>query len=168
MEINIYDIVKKGLCIRGVVVGKMQIKDALCTNVDSHKIVKICNKHFNMNKILIEKCCVFFVDNNKTLTGIFVWGIGSEFRTTLSERYLINAVSLFYPNGIYICHNHPNGTCQSSDADKEAHRLLTTLLDKEYQIIDNLVISENEFGSTKRECELEDEEARRMLNEWKN
>ena len=99
----------------------------------------------------VEEFRVFFFDDARKYKGEKVLSVGTINRTSAPPREIIRAAIENQAVTIILAHNHPDGKCKPSDADKfVTDQICTVAQAMEVEVFDHLIITQNEVFSFRR------------------
>lgn len=100
-----------------------------------------------------ERFVAMFFDQGRRLLGIRKFEGGSRTRTVLYPRLLFKAAFELDATGIVLAHNHPGGSTQPSEQDRELTRRAQQIGDSlEVTLIDHIIVTANSGTFSFREA----------------
>ena len=95
-----------------------------------------------------EKILSVLLTTKNTLIGVETIGIGTLSCTVTSPREVFKSAVLANADSIILCHNHPSGNLQPSDADnKITKKIMESAKIMDIQLLDHLIIADNSYFS---------------------
>ena len=97
---------------------------------------------------ICESFMVIFLNRNNTTIGWFKVSQGGLSGTIVDNRLILVTALNCLASGMIICHNHPSGNTEPSEADKKVtEKLKQAALLLDIQVIDHIILTENSFYS---------------------
>lgn len=115
-------------------------------------------KSFYDNTGMMEQKEIFtclYLDRSNKVLGLAKISEGSNCATIVDIQYIFRLALLMNASQIILCHNHPSGTTNPSEADRLITRKLKDageLMD--IKIIDHIIITSDSYLSFAQECLL--------------
>lgn len=135
--------VSKVADVRAVYSIKVPAKDRI--QIKSPDAVYNILKPFYMESGFMEQKEIFsclFLDRSNKILGMAKISEGSSCATVVDIPYIFRLAILINASSVILCHNHPSGNLQASDADKQITKKIIQageLLD--IKIFDHMIIS---------------------------
>lgn len=135
--------VSKVADVRAVYSVKVPAKDRI--QIKSPDAVYNILKPFYMESGFMEQKEIFsclFLDRSNKILGMAKISEGSSCATVVDIPYIFRLAILMNASSVILCHNHPSGNLQASDADKQITKKIIQageLLD--IKIFDHMIIS---------------------------
>jgi DNA repair protein RadC len=112
-------------------------------------------KPFYMESGMLEQKEIFsclYLDRSNKILGMAKISEGSNCATVVDIQYIFRLALLMNASNIILCHNHPSGNLQASEADKQITKKLNDAAKLfDMQIFDHLIITSEGFLSMQSE-----------------
>lgn len=132
---------------------KVPAKDRI--KVTSPNLVYDALKPFYIDSGFMEQKEIFtcmFLDKGAKMLGMAKISEGSVSATIVDIPYIFRLAILMNASSLILCHNHPSGNLQASDADKQITKKIIQAAGLfDIQIFDHLIISADGFLSMQSE-----------------
>lgn len=141
--------VSKVADVRAVYSVKVPAKDRI--QIKSPDAVYNILKPFYMESGFMEQKEIFsclFLDRSNKILGMAKISEGSSCATVVDIPYIFRLAILMNASSVILCHNHPSGNLQASDADKQITKKIIQageLLD--IKIFDHIILSSDGYFS---------------------
>lgn len=123
-------------------------------SLDSSKSAE-CFFRKRWNKELMnqqEQVYVIFVDRKYRPIEWLCLHTGGTSDTTVDIKLLIKYISKYDASGIFLAHNHPSGSIEPSENDREVTRKLVRVCEMiQVEFIDHLILTEKDYFSFKED-----------------
>jgi DNA repair protein RadC len=145
--------VSKVADVKAVYSVKVPAKDRI--QIKSPDAVYNILRPFYMDSGFMEQKEIFsclYLDRSNKILGMAKISEGSSCATIVDIPYIFRLAILMNASSVILCHNHPSGNLQASDADKQITKKIIQaggLFD--IQIFDHLIISSDGFLSMQSE-----------------
>ena len=109
---------------------------------------KLLRENWNDTLEIFESFKILLLNRANKVLGISVISVGGVSGTVVDPKKVFATALLSGCSSIILCHNHPSGQLQPSDADRNITKKLcngATLL--EMSVVDHLIISSESFYS---------------------
>lgn len=141
--------VSKVADVRAVYSIKVPAKDRI--QIKSPDVVYNILKPFYMESGFMEQKEIFsclYLDRSNKVLGMAKISEGSSCATVVDIPYIFRLAILMNASSVILCHNHPSGNLQASDADKQITKKIIQageLLD--IKIFDHIILSSEGYFS---------------------
>lgn len=126
--------------------GKSVINDQIRSSKDSAEIFK---KFIGKDKIQTQEFfAVMYLSQANKVLGVYVHSMGSINATSADVRLILGGALRLGAVSIIICHNHPSGNMQPSEADIQlTKKLITAAKYHDIRVLDHVIIGkENHYS----------------------
>ena len=121
-------------------------------NISIEESVEILNHFFNMKDLNTEHAYFIGFDSKSNIVGIFLVSAGTVNKCFFYRRNIATFLILSGTESFALYHNHPNGTLEVSENDKNSLMSIEVLADTlEVNFIDSVIISKNGWRIIKGE-----------------
>lgn len=126
--------------------GKKSSTDYIRTGEDS---VNIFKKFITKNRVETQEFfAVAYLANNLKVLGVYVASMGTLTSTTVDIRLIMAAAVQMGATNMILCHNHPSGNIQYSEADKQ----ITKNIEKaakimDIRVLDHVILTKDSYYS---------------------
>ncbi|MBR2137432.1 MAG: DNA repair protein RadC [Alphaproteobacteria bacterium] len=142
-------------CLKLVLTCSLRASSLFFANCDEPVITyweqfeDYCRQQMAYNQV--EEFRVFFFDDEKKYKGEKILSVGTINKTSAPPREIIRAAIEHKAVTIILAHNHPDGNCKPSDADKfVTNQICTVAQAMEIEVFDHLIVTQNEIFSFRR------------------
>lgn len=122
--------------------GKRTLTDQIRSSEDSANIFK---KFINKNRVETQEFfAVAYLNTALKVLGVYVASMGTLTSTTVDVRLIMAAAVQMGATNMILCHNHPSGNTQQSQADEQVTKSVekaAKLLD--IRLLDHVIITKN-------------------------
>jgi DNA repair protein RadC len=127
---------------RGKKVDKTQINSSAVA-------ADIFKKFIGTNKIQTQEFfALMFMTNNNNAIGVYILSMGGITATIADPRLIFGSALKLGATGFIICHNHPSGNLQPSDADKKiTQKLIDGAKVFDINVVDHIIITKESYFS---------------------
>lgn len=103
--------------------------------------------HDEVGNDIQEFFYVLFLNRRNKITGYYMASMGGITGTAVDPRLILRAALLHDCTSIILCHNHPSGSLQPSNADKElTNKIKHAASYCDIGVLDHVILSDGEFG----------------------
>lgn len=128
---------------------KTTVKPSERQKVISSKSAKdIFMPFFDEDIEYIEKFCVMFLNRNNKVLGVQLMSIGGTSGTYVDPKIILQGAILSNASAIILCHNHPSGNLNPSEADIDITKKIkqgAKLFD--ISLLDHVIITSEDYLS---------------------
>lgn len=104
-----------------------------------------------------ERMWVILMNRANSVLGIAKISEGTDTRTLISNKEILQLVILSHATSVILVHNHPSGVCEPSHHDIRLTRRLQGALDLfDIQLLDHVIMSSENYFSMADEGMLDD------------
>ena len=101
-----------------------------------------------VNDLNHEEFWVMLLDRGNKILDTFMISQGGISGTIIDVRLILRRALEFRSSGIILCHNHPSGTLQASDADlKITQKISDAAKIMDISVLDHIIIGQNRYLS---------------------
>jgi len=124
-------------------------------SVDTEKIqtsatsVKVFKKYIGKNLIQTqEHFSIMFLNNANKCIGVYMMSSGGYTAVVADVRIILGAALRLASTGIILCHNHPSGNLQPSQADLNFTQKIKIAAEQmDIRVIDHIIVTDNGYYS---------------------
>ena len=128
--------------LRGKKVSKNKI-------TGSATAIEILRKFITRSKIETQEFAVaIFINNNSNVLAVYQFGMGGITSTVMDIRLLFAAALKLGATGIILCHNHPSGQLQPSNADLSVTKDIVKVANMHsMNVVDHIILTKDGYYS---------------------
>jgi DNA repair protein RadC len=131
------------------VAAKNTLRSTVLTDV--YEVGRFCCTHFGNNPIEVLNMIV--LDSSSKVKNIIKVSEGNVRSTSASlEKVLMLAIK-HKACGVILCHNHPGGNLEISNADKTmTYKIAASLRTLDIPLVDHIICCDDKFESMRQRC----------------
>ena len=116
------------------------------------EVVKLLNEIFNLENQTDEHFVMLALNTKNKVIGAFEVCVGTINSSLVNVRGIMQRALLCNASRIMVAHNHPSGSSEPSQADRDVTRKLKHICElMDIPLLDHIVIGEEEYYSFKAE-----------------
>lgn len=122
--------------------GKKTLTDHIRSSEDSANIFK---KFITKNRVETQEFfAVAYLNTALKVLGVYVASMGTLTSTTVDIRLIMAAAVQMGATNIILCHNHPSGNTQYSEADKQVTKGIVKAADlMDIRVLDHVIVTKD-------------------------
>lgn len=126
--------------------GKSVVNDQIRYSKDSAEIFK---KFIGKDKIQTQEFfAVMYLSQSNKVLGVYVHSMGSINATSADVRLILGGALRLGAVSVIVCHNHPSGNMQPSEADIQlTKKLITAAKYHDIRVLDHVIIGKDNYYS---------------------
>jgi DNA repair protein RadC len=95
-----------------------------------------------------EFFAVMYLNNNNNVLGVYIVGMGGYTSVVAETRLILSAGLRIGATGLVLCHNHPSGNLQPSEADKQVTKKIEAGAKfHDMKVLDHIILTKDGYFS---------------------